>query len=585
MPQCQALIQQGENKGKQCENSCDDKYCLKHYTQYVNDEAQKENIRYCDITRSCYAILEDHQTKCVDCVHKSKIRDRKRNDKKRQDSTLCLDCGNTLTNETRAKGKHDKELRRCIPCYEKLKRYESQREPRVRNYKAESFTNKHVAWNHYVKSAEKRSINFTLSKTKFNLLIMQPCYYCDYFKDSEVNGIDRINNNCGYTEDNVVSCCQACNLMKGTQHPQEFIDKLYTIHQYNSNKIPIKLQLIEKWQSTYLSKIIPKYSTYAKSANTRNLEFKLTEDEFKLIIGKHCYLCGLPNSDNNTNGIDRVNNNIGYIIDNCQSCCGHCNILKKDLEYSTLLDKSAKIFNKYDILTSYFNTKEIQIRLSKTEARIKVANPISQEPENRVYKPTNEIIIPQLSSIPETVKKILSKKIKELDSTSHKQWKVKQVYTTISENNENIYKEYCETNNDISKIPDWDTKWATFVLSIKGKSYQQSEEIIRELIEDLRRIRHNELCYNKNSSVVDRDDRQQWPATTVVRAFLDGKIDTFKKYTEEQTGDNPEDAAWQKRWNGFIKILEENKDNLDKLKDLCSKFMTAQRTKRYRRTK
>jgi C1A family cysteine protease len=94
---------------------------------------------------------------------------------------------------------------------------------------------------------------------------------------------------------------------------------------------------------------------------------------------------------------------------------------------------------------------------------------------------------------------------------------------------------------------------------------------------------HNELCYNKNASVVDRDDRQQWPATTVVRAFLDGKIDTFKKYTEEQTGDNPGDAAWQTRWNGFIKTLEDNKDNHDILKDLCSKFMTAQRTKRYRR--
>ena len=69
---------------------------------------------------------------------------------------------------------------------------------------------------------------------------------------------------------------------------------------------------------------------------------------------------------------------------------------------------------------------------------------------------------------------------------------------------------------------------------------------------------------------------------TVVRTFLDSKIDTFKKYTEEQTGDNPEDAAWQKRWNGFIKILEENKDNQDTLKDLCSKFMAAQRASRSR---
>ena len=119
-------------------------------------------------------------------------------------------------------------------------------------------------------------------------------------------------------------------------------------------------------------------------------------------------------------------------------------------------------------------------------------------------------------------------------------------------------------------------------MSVKGKTQHDSELIIRTFVEDLRRIRHNELCI-ESKNVVDRDDRQQWPAATVVRAFLENKLDTFKKFTEEQTGDNPNDNTWQKRWESFIKSLEDNKDNEEKLKDICSKFMAAQRIKRYRR--
>ena len=75
-----------------------------------------------------------------------------------------------------------------------------------------------------------------------------------------------------------------------------------------------------------------------------------------------------------------------------------------------------------------------------------------------------------------------------------------------------------------------------------------------------------------------------WPATTIVRAFLDGKINTFKEFTEKQTGDNPDNTAWQKRWASFVKSLEDSKNNNDKLKEMCSKFMRAQRIKRYRTT-
>jgi len=179
--------------------------------------------------------------------------------------------------------------------------------------------------------------------------------------------------------------------------------------------------------------------------------------------------------------------------------------------------------------------------------------------------------------------KVNNKIILPKNTCDYRQWKVKQIYEAIQANNENTYKEFCEQNNDTSKIQTWESDWVKFVLSVKGKTQKDAEKTIRDFIENLRRLRHNELCYEKNSSLVDRENRLIWPAITVVRAFLDGKLDTFKEFTEKQTGDNPDDKAWQKRWQTFVTSLEENKADEDKLKKLCSKFMTAQRTKRYRR--
>jgi hypothetical protein len=235
-------------------------------------------------------------------------------------------------------------------------------------------------------------------------------------------------------------------------------------------------------------------------------------------------------------------------------------------------------------LTEYFSAYNINKRITKVDKRIRNENPDIAEKVVREYKSANEVIDIN-SKESDNIKNKLNNIIiesKNANKLQVKQWKAKQIYETIIANNENIYKEYCEQNNDISTIPDWNTKWVTFVLSIKANTLEGSHKIIKEFIEGLRRIRHNELCYNKNSTLVDRKDRKQWPATIVVRAFLDGKLDTFKKYTEEQTGDNPDDSKWQNRWDTFVGTLEENKDNESMLKELCSKFMTAQRAKRYR---
>ena len=99
-----------------------------------------------------------------------------------------------------------------------------------------------------------------------------------------------------------------------------------------------------------------KFRHYKRQAKIRNIDFKLSENQFfKLILGD-CVYCGEPPSNIDvytkrsldrgfkTNGIDRTDNNKGYIIDNCVSCCKICNHAKATLslvEWKTWLKKIA----------------------------------------------------------------------------------------------------------------------------------------------------------------------------------------------------------------------------------------------------
>ena len=87
---------------------------------------------------------------------------------------------------------------------------------------------------------------------------------------------------------------------------------------------------------------------YKNNAKKRNLRFELSMDEFIKITKSDCHYCGdEPNREykekrNNGgyiyNGIDRVNNSLGYILDNCVPCCEVCNKAKRDLLYSEFIE-------------------------------------------------------------------------------------------------------------------------------------------------------------------------------------------------------------------------------------------------------
>lgn len=94
---------------------------------------------------------------------------------------------------------------------------------------------------------------------------------------------------------------------------------------------------------------------YKRNAMTRKLSWELTKEQFLDLIKQKCYYCKvepwnlIEKSSGDwavVSGIDRKDNNIGYIINNCVPCCKICNRAKLNLDYSTFIKWLNVIKNK-----------------------------------------------------------------------------------------------------------------------------------------------------------------------------------------------------------------------------------------------
>ena len=89
------------------------------------------------------------------------------------------------------------------------------------------------------------------------------------------------------------------------------------------------------------------YRAYKFSAKKRGYAFELTKEYFKAIMLEKCFYCGrepynvkqvTPTRQSiwyegqtlKLNGVDRVDNTLGYTKDNCVPCCTDCNFAKRD---------------------------------------------------------------------------------------------------------------------------------------------------------------------------------------------------------------------------------------------------------------
>lgn len=95
------------------------------------------------------------------------------------------------------------------------------------------------------------------------------------------------------------------------------------------------------------------YYEYKGHAKRRKLSWELLKEQFFLLTSSNCVYCGSEPykikfcaSHNGTytyNGIDRVNNDLGYLLDNSVSCCARCNYAKGDMTKEEFLTWARKV--------------------------------------------------------------------------------------------------------------------------------------------------------------------------------------------------------------------------------------------------
>jgi len=99
------------------------------------------------------------------------------------------------------------------------------------------------------------------------------------------------------------------------------------------------------------------YKKYKTNAVNRNIPFEILEYDFFELLKNNCQYCGdepkqifkVNNRSVFYNGIDRVDNSIGYTKDNCVSCCWICNRFKQNLTPDEMLKHVDKIHKHFKL--------------------------------------------------------------------------------------------------------------------------------------------------------------------------------------------------------------------------------------------
>ena len=127
---------------------------------------------------------------------------------------LCkCDCGNYTVVKTNNLTSGCTKSCGCLIGHKKMPKDQAAINKIIRNYK---------------KGAKERGIDWKIKDSHAKELISKECFYCGAKFSNEwdgykYNGIDRVDNEKGYEENNVVPCCKVCNVAKHDLSLRDFI--------------------------------------------------------------------------------------------------------------------------------------------------------------------------------------------------------------------------------------------------------------------------------------------------------------------------------------------------------------------------
>ena len=101
------------------------------------------------------------------------------------------------------------------------------------------------------------------------------------------------------------------------------------------------------------------FRIYRRHAKNRGLPFELSLEEFGAITQQRCFYCHKDpeqkydrkwqNGAYIYNGIDRLDNQLGYTTANSVAACGRCNHAKAQLSVSEFLEMCRRVANVHPI--------------------------------------------------------------------------------------------------------------------------------------------------------------------------------------------------------------------------------------------
>jgi hypothetical protein len=89
-----------------------------------------------------------------------------------------------------------------------------------------------------------------------------------------------------------------------------------------------------------------RYRVLKYAAKNRNLECSLSFVDYFTLISNPCFYCGGPLSETG-GGLDRINNDIGYVKGNVRPCCHVCNQAKSSFTEAQFREWALRLYNNY----------------------------------------------------------------------------------------------------------------------------------------------------------------------------------------------------------------------------------------------
>jgi hypothetical protein len=304
---CKAIIQEGVRKGSPCKfPPSDNGYCGRHQRNKVYDGGLAEGKLWCRFFfRGCDNTVEKANIACSTCKGKAAAT-----------RTPCAHDGcRNFAKEGKYCGKHTRDsykeketelgikfcdiARGCFnPCPEGFTSCDTCRSKERAKENATYAGLKEVH--------AKATIGFNLQKSPGSLSHL--CCYC---------GKEFISFLTIYNKPSRI--CKGCNLSQKKQDEKRK-------DRYRNYK-----ELNALYPQTH-------FKQYFTSAVKRGYPFELTIEEFTFLVTKPCYYCGYFKKGEVV-GIDRFDNEQGYILSNCRPCCEECNHMKYIFHPLFLIEK------------------------------------------------------------------------------------------------------------------------------------------------------------------------------------------------------------------------------------------------------